>query len=54
MKVEFLPLAKSELDDAVEYYNLQVQGLGDKYKSEAKETINREILENVVEGITKG
>jgi len=41
MKVEFLPLAKSELDDAVEYYNLQVQGLGNRYKSEARETINR-------------
>ena len=41
MKIEFLPLAKSELDDAVEYYNLQVQGLGNRYKSEARETINR-------------
>ena len=41
MKIEFLPLAKSELDDAVAYYNLQVQGLGSRYKSEAKATINR-------------
>jgi len=41
MKIEFLPLAKSELEDAVEYYNLQVQGLGSRYKSEAKVTIQR-------------
>lgn len=41
MKIEFLPIAKSELYDAIEYYNLQVQGLGLRYKSEAKETIKR-------------
>ena len=41
MKIEFLPPAKSELDDAVKYYNLQAKGLGDRYKQEAKETINR-------------
>jgi len=41
MIIEFLPLAKSELDDAVKYYNLQVQGLGSRYKSEVKSTIKR-------------
>jgi len=28
MKIEFLLEAKAELDDAVEYYELQVKGLG--------------------------
>jgi len=28
MKMKFLPEAKAELDDAVEYYELQVKGLG--------------------------
>ena len=28
MKIEFLPEAKVELDEAVEYYELQVAGLG--------------------------
>ena len=36
-----MPIAKLELDDAVEYYNLQVQGLGNRYKGEAKSTIKR-------------
>lgn len=41
MKVKFIPIAKSELDDAVVYYNLQLPGLGQRYKSEAKSTIKR-------------
>ena len=41
MKIEFLPLAKSELEDAVKYYNLQLPSLGDRYKSELKATIKR-------------
>jgi len=41
MKIEFLPIVKSELEDAIEYYDLQVQGLGNKYKNEAKSTIKR-------------
>ncbi len=32
MKIEFLPEAKDELDDAVEYYELQVKGLGQPLK----------------------
>lgn len=27
MKIKFLPVAKSELDDAVQFYNIQVGGL---------------------------
>ncbi len=41
MRVEFLLIAKSELDDAVKYYNLQVDGLGNRYKNEAQSTIKR-------------
>lgn len=40
MTIEFLPLAKSELDDAVEYYELQYLGLGARFKEESKTTIN--------------
>ncbi|MCD6190444.1 MAG: type II toxin-antitoxin system RelE/ParE family toxin [Sulfurimonas sp.] len=41
MKIEFLPEAKVELDEAVEYYELQVNGLGKNFKSIAKSTIKR-------------
>jgi len=33
MKIEFLPEAKAELDDAIEYYELQVKGLDTTFKS---------------------
>jgi len=41
MKIEFLPEAKAELDDAVEYYELQVKGLGTTFKSIARSTVKR-------------
>jgi len=41
MKIEFLPESKAELDDAVEYYELQVKGLGTTFKSIARSTIKR-------------
>lgn len=41
MKIEFLPIAKLELDDAIEYYNLETNGLGDRFKSEARSSIKR-------------
>jgi toxin ParE2 len=41
MKIEFLPEAKVELDEAVQYYELQVKGLGIIFKSVAKSTIKR-------------
>ena len=41
MKIEFLPEAKAELDEAVQYYELQVKGLGTTFKSVAKSTIKR-------------
>lgn len=41
MKIEFLPEAKAELDEAVAYYELQLEGLGSIFKSVAKSTIER-------------
>ena len=41
MKIEFLPEAKAELDDAVGYYELQIEGLGDTFKDTARSTIKR-------------
>jgi plasmid stabilization system protein ParE len=41
MKIEFLPEAKVELDEAVEYYELQVAGLGTTFKNVAQSTIKR-------------
>ncbi len=41
MQINFLSIAKSELDDAVAYYDLQLHGLGNRYKSEVKSTIKR-------------
>lgn len=39
MQVEFIEPASIELDDAIEYYNLQVEGLGKKFLNEILETI---------------
>ena len=39
MIVEFLEPASIELDDAIEFYNLQSAGLGDKFFDEVIETI---------------
>ena len=41
MKIEFLPEAKIEIDDAVSFYNLQVTGLGDIFKDVIKSTVKR-------------
>jgi len=41
MNIEFLPLAKLELDDAIAYYKLQLEGLGKRYKEEVRTSINR-------------
>ncbi|MBU4486099.1 MAG: type II toxin-antitoxin system RelE/ParE family toxin [Candidatus Delongbacteria bacterium] len=34
MKIEFLPPADDELEDAINYYNDQLQGLGDQFYNE--------------------
>jgi len=40
MHVEFTEPASIELDDAVKFYDLQVEGLGGKFIDEVLETIN--------------
>ncbi len=41
MEVVFDPLALLELRDAVEYYNFQLEGLGDRFKVEVQLGIQR-------------
>ena len=36
MQIEFLPIAKTELDDAIAYYELQLKGLGERFKSDVQ------------------
>jgi plasmid stabilization system protein ParE len=43
MKVVFLPAAQQELDDAVEWYNEQTQGLGIKFLDGLDRSIRRTI-----------
>lgn len=40
MQVEFIEPALIELDDAIEYYNLQTTGLGKKFLDEVLEAIS--------------
>jgi len=39
MQVEFIEPASIELDDAIEFYNLQIRGLGTTFLDEVPETI---------------
>jgi plasmid stabilization system protein ParE len=41
MTIEFDPLAVLELNDAVEYYNFKLEGLGDRFKDDVKKGINK-------------
>ena len=41
MNIEFLPIAKTELDDAIEYYDLELPGLGIKFKKEVRSSLKR-------------
>jgi len=41
MKVIFDIFAKLELDDAAEYYNLQLPGLGSRFREEIKQAVRR-------------
>lgn len=41
MKIEFLDEAQFELDEAIEYYNNEVDGLGDAFLQEVLNTIDR-------------
>ena len=41
MKVIFSKYAKLELDDAIKFYELEFQGLGQRFKSEIKNAVIR-------------
>jgi mRNA-degrading endonuclease RelE of RelBE toxin-antitoxin system len=41
MKIYFLEIAQIELDEAVEYYNYEVTGLGDVFLAEVLNTLDR-------------
>jgi len=41
MRIEFLDEAQFELDDAIEYYNNEQEGLGDRFLQEVLKTIER-------------
>ncbi len=41
MKVVFTELAKMELSDAIDYYELEYAGLGEKFKNEVRSSIER-------------
>jgi len=41
MKAIFSKIAKHELDDAEEYYELEMEGLGKRFKNEVKTTVKR-------------
>jgi plasmid stabilization system protein ParE len=44
MKVRFLTLAQQELDDAVDWYNEQVDGLGQEFLDELDRAVRRSVL----------
>jgi hypothetical protein len=41
MRIRFLDIAQIELDQAIEYYNNESPGLGDKFLTEILKVINR-------------
>ncbi len=41
MKIEFLDKAQSELDESIEYYNNEVEGLGGEFLQEVLNAIER-------------
>ena len=41
MKINFLEIARIELDDAIEYYNYEVPGLGDTFLTEVLNALDR-------------
>ncbi len=52
MSVEFIEPAAIELDDAIEYYNVQAEGLGDKFLDEVLRTI--ELISLFPQAFTEG
>jgi len=41
MKINFLEIAQIELDDAIEYYNYEIPGLGDAFLTEVLNALDR-------------
>ena len=41
MRIRFLEVAQVELDEAVEYYNCEVPGLGDTFLAEVLKALDR-------------
>jgi len=41
MKISFLEIARIELDEAIEYYNYEVPGLGDAFLTEVLNALDR-------------
>jgi len=41
MRIRFLETARIELDDAIEYYNYEVPGLGDAFLTEVLSALDR-------------
>ena len=41
MRIRFLETARIELDDAIEYYNYEVPGLGDAFLTEVLNALDR-------------
>jgi hypothetical protein len=41
MKINFLEIAQVELDNAIEYYNYEVSGLGDTFLTEVLKALDR-------------
>ena len=41
MKINFLEIAQIELDEAVEYYNYEIPGLGDAFLTEVLNALDR-------------
>ncbi len=41
MRIRFHELAKYDLDDAIEWYDLQLPGLGDRFKNALRQTVDK-------------
>jgi plasmid stabilization system protein ParE len=44
MKIEFLPAAAAEVEDAVEWYNARKPGLGERFRGEVSKAVDRILL----------
>ena len=51
MKINFLEIAQIELDDAIEYYNYEVPGLGDAFLAEVLNSLDRMLTNFLKHGI---